>query len=111
MVPDTSQCPSTDAGVQDLLHTLRPAIQRMWKAERCVLGDDLVAVISVDTNAVHLKSRKSAIRTMRKETPGSEVIRRLARAPEARAGTVKIWTVLGFDSGAVLLSPLVLAES
>lgn len=112
-MPNLSGYPPTKKGAEDLVEDLTPTIVNLWKAEREVKSDDLVAVIDAHANSVSIKSRAGICAQLKKHSPNSDLLSYLSRpvvSPRPN-GTISIWAVVGFTDDKVCALPVVLARS
>jgi len=113
MIPNLSGYPPTKKGAEDLVGDLTPTIIRLWKAEREIKSDDLVAVIDANANSVNIKSRSGICTQLKRHSPKSDLLSYLSRpavSPRPN-GTISIWAVVGFTDDKVCVLPVVLARS
>lgn len=108
---DFTSYPPTEEGVQNLVKDLTPTLVSLWKAERNVKTDDVVAVIDVGTNEVSLSSRSKACQQIKKHKYSSDLLEHLQNPVYATAGSITICAIVGFPEGQVATVPVVLARS
>ena len=113
MIPNLSSYPPTKKGAEDLVEDLTPTIINLWKVEREIKSDDLVAVIDAHANSVSIKSRSGICAQLKKHSPDSDLLSYLTRSaiPQRPNGTISIWAVIGFADDKVCVLPVVLARS